>query len=89
MLGRVLNAVRAPVNPYPVPIDFVTRQELLLGGLQFAERVIVTGEDERDRISSLGIRREMVEQLPPIGSESDSIDSYLDFYKHVIDKVDL
>ena len=89
ILGRALKAVRAPINPYPTPIDFVTRQELLLGGLQFAERAIVTSEEEMDRVSALGVRREMVEGLPPIGSESDSIDRYLEFYRHVTGNADL
>ena len=89
MLGRALKAVHAPINPYPTPIDFVTRQELLLGGLQFAERVIVTSEEELDRVSALGVRKEMVEGLPLLGSESDSIDRYLEFYRHVTGKAGL
>lgn len=89
IVARALNAVRAPINPYPTAVEFVIRQELLLGGLQFAERAIVTSEKERDRISALGVRREMVEALPPIDSESDSIDRYLEFYAGVIGKSDL
>ena len=75
-----------PFNPYPLPPNFENRQELLTGGLQCADRVIVTDETERHRVSTLGLRDEMFEVLPPIGGEADVVESYLELYVQTIDR---
>lgn len=85
LVGRGLRLLRSPINPYPMPVDFESRQDLLVGGVQFAERVIVTDETERQRVGTLGLRKEVFEVLPPLGSEPATIDSYLELYRRVID----
>lgn len=83
-LGRILRTLRLPFNPYPLPLKFENRQELLVGGLQCAERVIVIGETERQRVSTLRLRDEVFEVLPPIGGEADVVESYLELYTQVM-----
>ena len=85
-LGRTLGTLRLPFNPYPSPLKFKNRQELMVGGLQCAERVIVAGETERQRVSTLGLRDEVLEVLPPIGSDPDVVESYLAMYIRVMDR---
>lgn len=86
VLGRTLGALRLPFNPYPLPPNFENRRELLMGGLKCADRVIVTGETERHRVSTLGLHDEVFEVLPPIGGEADVVESYLELYVQTIDR---
>ena len=78
-LGRILGLVRFPVNPYPTPLDFTNRTELLLGGLQFASKVAVQTDEERDLVASLGIRPERLEVVP-----NSSLAARIDLYRRII-----
>ena len=82
-LGRVLRALKMPLNPYPLPIHFENRQDLLVGGLQYAERVVVADEVERHRVGRLGVRDEVFEVLPPFGGEPDVVGRYCEWYSRL------
>ena len=75
-LARCLSAVRWPLHPYPTPIAFENRRDLLLGGLQFVDRICVDRDGERDLTISLGVRPDQVAILPRSASVGDWRSAY-------------
>ena len=84
VLGRTFRALRLPLSPYPSPLNFMNRHELLVGGLRYADRVIMAGDAERSRLSALGLRDEAFEVRPPIGGDAKVVEGYLELYAGAI-----
>lgn len=62
-LGRFFQGVRWPLHAYPGSHAFENRLELVAGGLQLADAIVVSSESDRDRLGSLGVRAEQLQLL--------------------------
>ena len=83
-VSRAFRTLRLPLSPYPSPMNFVNRQELLVGGLRCAKRVFLAEESDRSRLRTLGLRDEVFEVQPPISGGEDSAERYLQLYAEAI-----
>lgn len=81
VVGRFLGAIRWPVNPYPTAVDFLNRTELLLGGLQVADSVVVRSAAEKEQITSVGLRTELIDVLT-----EPSVGDWLAHYRRVAER---
>lgn len=84
LLGRLLTAVRLPINPYPTEMDFLNRTDLLIGGLQFVEAIFVPTEEDGARLGSLGVREDAVVTLPPWSEAAADPEPYLTQYRRLV-----
>jgi phosphohistidine swiveling domain-containing protein len=68
-LGRLLIAVRWPFHAYATSTTFENRLELVAGGLQSADVIVVESPVDRDRLGSLGVREDQLRLLAAPGIE--------------------
>jgi hypothetical protein len=67
--ARLLRVVRWPFSTYPTPMAFQNRRELIAGGLQSADAIVVASAVDRDRMELSGLRRESLAILAAAGVE--------------------
>ncbi len=62
-LLRILGAL----SPYPSLVAFQNRADIIIGGLQFAQRIMVADEDAASALIDLGVAAKLIQIEPEIG----------------------